>query len=139
MALPIYKPGQGYWTRVLSVAGVFAVTLAGAKWVTNRLARHASAFGDHLIFYQAGVFVLIAALTGLLCWWLIGRRPNIVNFMIATEAEMKKVNWPSRREIVGSTVVVIGGTLLMAALLFVVNLLFGAIFLRIGILSPEAV
>jgi preprotein translocase SecE subunit len=48
---------------------------------------------------------------------------------------MKKVNWPSKREIIGSTWVVIAGTIMLAALLWVVNLMFGALFQLIGILE----
>ena len=55
--------------------------------------------------------------------------------MIATENEMKKVNWPSKKAIVGLTWVVIAGTLLLAALLFVFDLGFAALFREIGILK----
>lgn len=32
MALGIYKPGQGYWVRVLSAVGLGALILATAAW-----------------------------------------------------------------------------------------------------------
>src|SRR3712207_7866772 len=34
-------------------------------------------------------------------------KPANVDFLIATDSEMKKVNWTSRRELIGSTKVVI--------------------------------
>ena len=71
---------------------------------------------------------------GALIFYLLNK-PNIVDFMIATEAEMKKVNWPSRKEIIGSTIVVISGTLMLAAILFVINMAFGALFQWIGVLE----
>ncbi len=55
--------------------------------------------------------------------------------MIATEGEMKKVSWSSKREIIGSTKVVILFTLLMAVFLFVVDLVFQSVFSGIGILK----
>ena len=34
-------------------------------------------------------------------------KPTNVDFLIATDSEMKKVNWTSRKELIGSTKVVI--------------------------------
>jgi preprotein translocase subunit SecE len=134
MALPIYKPGQGYWTRTLSAVGAGTLVLAGAAWlyakIVPRYAPEANA-----LYYQAGVAVAVIVGFALLIYWLLNK-PRVVDFMIAVEAEMKKVNWPSKKEIVGSTWVVICGTLLIAALLFVVNLAFGWLFVEINILAP---
>ena len=132
-ALKVYKPGQGYYTRVLTAVGAGAVVLVVVGWLWRRF-EAANAFGDNLLIGQAVMAVTMLAGFGALLWWLLNK-PNIVEFMIATEAEMKKVNWPSKREIVGSTIVVIGGTLLMALLLFAVDIVFGWIFLNIGIIQ----
>ncbi|MBI1827694.1 MAG: preprotein translocase subunit SecE [Planctomycetes bacterium] len=55
--------------------------------------------------------------------------------MIATEGEMKKVNWSSRREVVGSTKVVILFSMAMALYLFVVDIVFQTLFQAIGVLK----
>ncbi|MBI1337685.1 MAG: preprotein translocase subunit SecE [Phycisphaera sp.] len=55
--------------------------------------------------------------------------------MIATEAEMKKVNWPTKREVMGSTWIVICGTVMMAVLLLVVDLAFAEGFVRMHVLE----
>ncbi len=60
----------------------------------------------------AGLF----AATALLMLWLVNK-PNIADFMISAEGEMKKVNWSSRQEIVVSTVVVIAVVVITAVLL----------------------
>lgn len=134
MALPIYKPGQGYWTRVLSAIGAGTLTLAGAAWLYSKIIpRYAPK--DNAIYYQAGISVGVIVGFGLLIYFLLNK-PKVVDFMIAVEAEMKKVNWPSKKEIIGSTWIVICGTLLIAALLFVINFAFGWFFLKIGILAP---
>lgn len=133
MALSIYKPGQGYYTRTLSAVGAATLVLIVVGWLWQEMTSIA-ALGDNLLYAQAVMAVVLLGGFGLLGWWLLNK-PNIVDFMIATEAEMKKVNWPSRREVVGSTVVVIGGTLLIAAFLWVINLFFGWVFLEIGILQ----
>jgi preprotein translocase subunit SecE len=58
--------------------------------------------------------------------------------MIATESEMRKVNWPSRRELVGSTWIVICGTLLMALVLLAIDVGFVSFFQWIGVLEHGA-
>lgn len=132
MALSIYKPGQGYWTRVLSAVGAGTLVLAGVAWLVAQL--EAWIASENTLYYQAGVATSLIVGFGLAIYFVLNK-PRIVDFMIATEAEMKKVNWPSRKEIIGSTIVVIGGTVLIALLLFVINLAFGALFRAIGILE----
>ena len=52
-------------------------------------------------------------------WWFSTR-----DFFRETNAEMKKVTWPSRPEVVGTTVVVIISTLVFAVFLWGCDLLF---------------
>jgi preprotein translocase subunit SecE len=61
-------------------------------------------------------------------------KPANADFLIATDSEMKKVNWTSRRELIGSTKVVVGFMFLIAAVLFVIDLLFQTIFYFIHVL-----
>ncbi len=133
MGLPIYKSGQGYWTRVLSAVGAGTLVLAGAGW----LYKISPTFlpDQNELYFQAGIAAATIIGFGLLIYFLLNK-PRIVDFMIAVEAEMKKVNWPTKKEIVGSTWVVICGTFLFAGLLFVINIVFGFIFVEIGILAP---
>ena len=129
----VYKPGQGYYTRMLSGIGAGAITLAGVAWLSNRL-EASNIAANKVIWVQAGLAVGIIAVVGGLLWYLLNK-PRIADFMIHTEAEMRKVNWPTRREIVGSTWIVICGTFMIAALLFVVDLAFGQLFMAINILQ----
>ena len=48
---------------------------------------------------------------------------------------VKKVNWSTKREVIGSTKVVILFTFLMAAMLFAVDLIFQNFFNWIGVLK----
>ena len=55
--------------------------------------------------------------------------------MIATEGEMKKVNWSTRREIFGSTWVVIGLTVFIAIICFGFDRMFQYIFTLMKVLE----
>ncbi len=130
MSLSIYKPGQGYYTRMLSAVGAGTLVLVGVVWLCRQLETLSDPF-----YYQVTTAVVVVAGFAALLYWLLNK-PRIADFLIATEAEMKKVNWPSRREIIGSTWVVICGVFLIAALLFLIDLGFGYLFEKIGILHP---
>jgi preprotein translocase subunit SecE len=134
MALSVYKSGQGYYTRTLTAIGAGTLVIASVVWLWAQVDRAALA---HAMYWKGGIAAVLVGGLGWLVWHLINK-PRTADFMIATEAEMKKVNWPTRREIVGSTWIVICGVFLMAALLFVVDIAFGWFFLEIGILEAGA-
>ena len=133
MSLSIYKPGQGYWTRVLSAVGSGVLVCVMLAWILDELA----GIGDERTrrIVQSVVAVVVIGGAGAVGYWVMNK-VRIVDFLIATDSEMRKVNWPTRREITGSTWVVICGTLLMAALLWVVDMAFALLFQYIGILEP---
>src|SRR5690606_40537917 len=65
--------------------------------------------------------------------WIINK-PSNSDFLIATDSEMKKVNWTSREQLIGSTKVVIFFMFLISATLFVFDIIFGYLFWLIGVL-----
>jgi preprotein translocase subunit SecE len=129
----LYKSGQGYWTRVLSAVGAATIILAGVAWLWGQMLR----IQENTILWQSGMAATVIIIGGVFLWWLLNK-PKVADFMIATEAEMKKVNWPSKREIFLATCVVIGGTIIIGILLFLIDIVFGWFFLRIGILEATA-
>ncbi|MEO0965894.1 MAG: preprotein translocase subunit SecE [Planctomycetota bacterium] len=131
--MSVYKPGQGYYTRWLSAAGFGAVVLAGVGWLWGRLTVWVDA--ENMLYWQGGMAAGVILVAAAVLYYLFGANRKIVQFCIDTEAEMNKVNWPSRKEVFGSTLVVIGGTFLMAALLFVVDIFFFKFFQWIGVLE----
>ncbi|MFI4861203.1 MAG: preprotein translocase subunit SecE [Phycisphaerales bacterium JB063] len=135
MGLSVYKPGQGYWTRVLTAVGVATIVLAGIGWFVRRIMPTLGWISrDNLLYAQAGFAAVVLLITGVLLWFVLNK-PRFADFMIATENEMKKVNWPSKKATVGLTWVVIAGTLLLAGLLFLFDILFAGFFSQIGILK----
>jgi preprotein translocase SecE subunit len=132
----IYKKGQGYWTRLMSAIAFGTIVLMGALWVKDILAVVQVSFP--VAYLQAAAAVAVIAVFGLIGFYLIGRKPAVVDFMIATEGEMKKVNWSSRREILGSTWVVIGLTIFIAAFCFSADFVFQQIFMFIDVLESTS-
>ncbi len=135
MGLAIYKPGQGYWTRVLSAVGFGALIFAGAGWIyTEASVVESPPFGLAKEYFQAGLAVAVLVVFGGLLYFVLNK-PKFADFMIATEVEMKKVHWPTWPEIRRNTMVVIIGTLILAGLLMLFDFFFGIIATRIGLLE----
>jgi len=130
--LQIFKPGQGTWTRGLTAAGIAILVAFGIYFVDAEL-QGVKAANE---FVRGTVAVVIIAAFFALAWWLLNK-PRIVDFMIATESEMRKVNWPTKKEIKGSTMVVIIGTLLVTAILFVIDFGFTTLFTLIKIIDID--
>lgn len=128
-----YKPEQGKATRTGTVAAAGALIAWGAYFIWDRLQVYE---GDEWwrLLITTGIPLAFAVVLGALVWRYSFAHPKTGDFMIATEGEMKKVNWSSRKEIIGSTKVVILFTLLMAIYLFAVDLGFQKFFHFIGIL-----
>jgi preprotein translocase subunit SecE len=132
MSALVYKPGQGYWTRMMSAVAGGVLVAFGAVWAWGQLAQ-LDVQGE-IIYFQGGAAGAILLLGGMLVYWLTYVRPKSGEFLIATEGEMRKVNWSSRREIMGSTWVVIAIAVLIAVVLFVVDILLSKFFQMINVL-----
>src|SRR5262249_54145617 len=65
-------------------------------------------------------------LLGLLLWvsWRIINWPVFADFLIATEAEMNKVSWTTRRRLFQDTIVVLVTVFLLTLFLFVVDVVW---------------
>ena len=130
--MKLYKPGQGYWTRLLSGVGGGVLVLAGAAWLWEKLSRIQ---GDWVVYLQAGVAVAVILGLGLLVYWTVAASPRASDFLISTEGEMKKVNRPARKEVTGSTWVVVWCVVLLTALLYFCDVAFVYVLKGIGILE----
>ncbi len=104
----LYKRTQGRITRQVTF-GVLAVLILIGGW------RMSEVFGDSaLTTYTLPGLVMAAGL------WLSFRlvnMPRFADFLIAVEAEMTKVSWPTRRELLRGSVVVIVTLVSLAAIL----------------------
>jgi preprotein translocase SecE subunit len=83
----------------------------------------------------AGAVLLIGAV---IAYWMTALNRNFVEFLIAVDGEMKKVNWSTVKDIRSSTMVVVFAALLLSASLFVVDFSFQWFFRAIGVLMGDA-
>lgn len=130
-----YKKEQGKWTRGLTAGGGILVVALGAAWLWGPLALIGDAVGLPRIIVQSVGAALFLLLGSYLAFWISYVKPSTGDFFIATEGEMKKVSWSSRKEIIGSTQVVIVTLAVMGTLLFVVDIMFMLLFSAIGVLK----
>jgi len=138
MALQVYKSGQGYWTRMMTAIAVMTFTLGAAVWFNAEILEvYVLSTADNVLYWKAGIVAGTALFVGALLWYFLNK-PKIADFMIATENEMKKVNWPSKQAVIGLTWIVIAGTLMIALILFVADFGFTNLFQAIGILETES-
>jgi len=129
--LEIYKRNQGKYTRIVSFVGVMTVALIGAYVLSRALLAYEWTRTPYVRF---GIPTAIVVGIAVLMFWMVNR-PKSADFLIATEGEMKKVSWSSRKEVVGSTKVVIITTGIMSLVLFAVDLMFTLLFQFIGIMG----
>jgi preprotein translocase subunit SecE len=140
LALKIYKPGQGYYTRIGTAIGLGILVLFGAQFVYEQLnglipqpgAGQESSYRLPLLYGITTAFMLGM---GALTYWVVGVHRKANDFFIATEGEMKKVSWSSRKEVIKSTKVVVIVVVLMACFLFFFDIAFMLFFGAINVLK----
>ena len=126
----IVKRGQGYWTR-MGTAGVAVMLIALIAFNTYVIMNKQFAIKANICL---GVAAGVAVALGLLSWRLMNK-PSNVDFLIATDSEMKKVNWTSRKDLFGATKVVIIFMFLIAGILLLIDVIFGYFFQLITVLK----
>lgn len=225
MALAIYKPGQGYWTRTMTAVFAGVLVLAAAAWLYGqalliplpdrawaasystaadftagqqvellgepglgqravlgtatvesveaatgsgtmtlvgyelsgeatraqvRAVRAQGVAGGQAVeisggvrgvpivqrIYVQGGFVVLTVLAGAIAIvYFVAIKKGSVDFLIATDGEMRKVNWSTRKDVINSTWVVIGASLLLGVYLFGFDTVFALFFRTIGVLD----
>jgi len=129
-----YKPEQGRWTRKGTLVGAGLLIAWGALAIYDQLQVFE---GDDIasLIITRGIPLAFAAVCFFFTWRFTYAKRSTSDFMIATEGEMKKVNWSTRREVIGSTKVVIVFTVFLAMFLFLADVGFQQLFKAIGALK----
>jgi preprotein translocase SecE subunit len=128
----IYKPGQGKWLRWGTVAGATLVAGLGAGWL-GYYEPHLATAGEYALVWRVLAATLWLLLWAWLTFWFVNN-PKWAEFLIMTESEMRKVAWPSRRDVINATKVVILLTFGLGGILWIVDVGFLGLFKWIGIM-----
>lgn len=139
----LYKPAQG---RIVRQATFFSVALLCclAIWELHSSGwfnfLNAAVGEDGVSGPQIGKMLFSFALAGIGIWsaYRLVNYPVFADFLIAVEAEMNKVSWPTRDQLYRASVVVIFVIFAMAVLLFVFDIVWTAVFEMIGIRYSES-
>jgi preprotein translocase subunit SecE len=117
----VYKRSQGKATRQVTF-GVLAASFALAAWRSWGV----MATGPGEQFQWVVPMVLLVA--GLWLSFRVVNIPRFADFLIAVEAEMNKVSWPTRTELFRSSLVVILMIFVLAAVLFAFDVFWQFVF-----------
>ena len=122
-----YKQTQGRTVRMVT-AVTFGVIFALSAW---RLYVTLATANPGMKWIGPGLLLFLG-------WWLsyrIVHVPRFADFLIAVEAEMSKVSWPTQTELIRASAVVIIFIVSLAGILFVFDLFWRTIFQALGIIG----
>lgn len=123
----VYKPTQGRLVRQLTALAVWVITGLGCWRLFSFLPTVLNdGAGGTSLAAAAIPSVLLAA--GLWFGFRVVNWPRFADFLIAVEAEMNKVTWPSKDELIRASIVVIFTIFFLAVTLFSFDLLWQLIF-----------
>ncbi|MFP4055962.1 MAG: preprotein translocase subunit SecE [Candidatus Brocadiia bacterium] len=115
MAVSVYKKGQG--TAARGIAGLVAVLLG--TWAAHRMWYYGAPTWP--VPLRGGLTALVALLFGGVPLCLVLFHRGVVDLLIETQQEMRKVAWSPRHQVVGSTVIVVVTVVLLSLFIFVTD------------------
>lgn len=133
-ATSLYKKNQGRMVRQVTCLAIWVfVAIAVFRFHQYFLAKNVAwLLGQDK---TALSYLVAVAMGGLGAW--VGYRlvnwPRFADFLISVEAELAKVSWPTQKELVKASLVVIFTILLMSAILFLYDALWRLLFQTLGI------
>jgi preprotein translocase subunit SecE len=122
----IYKRSQGRLVRQLTCLAIW-VACALAAWRVVPLLTVEWRVQSPVAYAIAGLVLLV----GLWLGYRIVNWPSFADFLIAVEAEMNKVSWPSRTELIRASLVVIVLMFGLMAVLFTYDFVLNWLLSRV--------
>jgi preprotein translocase subunit SecE len=122
----LYKSGQGRYLRGGTGVSAALVDLVFCYYLWTLLSRYL-AENAYKPYLEYGIPAAVFAVLGVAVFFYVNK-PNVVDFLVATETEMKKVSWSSRAELVGSTAVVIMTVFALALFIYMADTIFIYVF-----------
>jgi preprotein translocase subunit SecE len=137
----VYKRSQGRIARQVTFFALVVLFAVGSwslnryfspRWFLGLFGAELSESANNAIRYGVSLAVL-----GIGVWFSfrLVNVPRFADFLIAVEAEMNKVSWPTRNELFRSSIVVIVLLFLLTGVLFVYDIVWRFLFEWLGILG----
>ena len=126
----LYKRSQGRLARQITCVVIWVVVALGC-W---RLGAEGLAKQQLAVQYAVPSVLLVM---GMWIGYRLVNYPPFADFLIAVEAEMNKVSWPTWRELSRSTIVVIVLIVGLTAVLFGLDLLWAFVLKVLGITKGD--
>lgn len=126
----VYKPNQGRIVRQLTALTIWIVVALGC-WALYATLRGSIESGSYLIPGIPGGLLLAGAWFG----YRVVNWPRFADFLIAVEAEMNKVTWPGKDELIRASIVVMFTIFFLAMALFCFDIIWQQAFTLIGVTS----
>lgn len=124
----LYKKTQGRIVRQVTFAAIVAVAIFAAWRLEGTLGAWGLDTGLRL-----GVPILLVAGIAWFAYRLVNV-PVVADFLIAVEAELRKVTWPSKTELVRSCVVVLVTMFTLAVCLTIYDFIWASFLRWVGVL-----
>ncbi len=132
------KPMQGQRVRRATMLGIILLIAAGiwALYAHGTLNTLDNTWAVNIPFTNYALPILpdvrftvplLLAAAGLWLAFRVVHLPVFADFLIATEAELNKVSWPTRKSVVQDTIVVLATVLMLTVFLFLVDLGWGTL------------
>jgi preprotein translocase subunit SecE len=126
-ATGIYKSSQGRLARQLTAAALAVMVVSGAYvLMIGPLQSSAKSL-------QVSIPLVIVAIGGWVTFRIVNY-PKFAEFLISVEAEMAKVSWAPKQELIRATIVVLSTMAFLAVVLFAYDFIWQTLFQWIGVL-----
>jgi preprotein translocase subunit SecE len=124
------RPGQGKWPRFLTGASAISIGLFGCLTLYDALAYDEFMYPVWRIpgiDFELTWPLMISGIVFILCMagtYLLVNSRRIVDFLLDTEGEVRKVSWPGWNEVVGSSIVVIFTVIVLSIYIALADYIF---------------
>jgi preprotein translocase subunit SecE len=130
-SLEVYKRSQGRLARQITFA-VLAFAIALGAWALKNTLTDPNRSQWTVISIAGGVLAI-----GVWVSFRVVNIPRFADFLIAVEAEMNKVSWPTRTELFRASTVVIVVMFGLATALYAYDVLWQQLVTALGVLRPH--
>lgn len=140
LQVALYKRSQGRITRQVTFGALVLIVAIGCWRLQQMLQsppRFLTSWLGSVSHWWPAVYwglPLVFLLVGLWVAYRLVNLPRFADFLIAVEAEMNKVSWPSWPELVRGSLVVLTTMIALAVVLAIFDLVWNELFRTIGIL-----